>query len=81
MANLCREAALGPIRSIADIQCIEADQVPCYFLAWILRCFIDYFSMWLRTGQKVLGGVGPEHLEMWLIKNTWPTPSLRHKND
>ena len=22
-----------------------------------------------------------EHLEMWLIKNTWPTPSLRHKND
>lgn len=28
MANLCREAALGPIRNIADIQCIEADQVP-----------------------------------------------------
>ena len=27
------------------------------------------------------GGGGPEHLEMWLIKNTWPTPSLRHKND
>lgn len=52
MAYLCREAALGPIRSIADIQCIEADQVPCYFLAWILRCFIDYFSMWLGTGQK-----------------------------
>lgn len=43
MANLCREAALGPIRSIADIQCIEADQVPCYFLAWILPCFKDYF--------------------------------------
>lgn len=52
MANLCREAALGPIRNIADIQCIEADQVPCYFLAWILRCFIDCFSMWLGTGQK-----------------------------
>lgn len=28
MANLCREAALGPIRSITDIQCIDADQVP-----------------------------------------------------
>ena len=27
------------------------------------------------------GGGGPEHLEMWSIKNTWPTPSLRHKND
>ena len=27
MANLCREAALGPIRSIADIQCVDADQV------------------------------------------------------
>lgn len=27
MANLCREAALGPIRSISDIQCIDADQV------------------------------------------------------
>lgn len=27
MANLCREAALGPIRSITDIQCIDADQV------------------------------------------------------
>ena len=27
------------------------------------------------------GGGGPEHFEMWLIKNTWPTPSLRHKND
>ena len=26
-------------------------------------------------------GRGPEHLEMWLIKNTWPTPSLRHTND
>ena len=56
MANLCREAALGPIRNVADIQCIEADQVPCYFLAWILRCFIDYFSMWLGTGQKYWGG-------------------------
>lgn len=27
MANLCREAALGPIRSITDIQCIDAEQV------------------------------------------------------
>ncbi|XP_068709902.1 fidgetin-like protein 1 isoform X2 [Montipora foliosa] len=27
MANLCREAALGPIRSIVNIQYIEADQV------------------------------------------------------
>ena len=24
---------------------------------------------------------GTEHLEMWLIKNTWPTPSLQQKND
>ena len=37
----------------------------------------------LGTGKKVevWGGVGPEHLEMWLRKNTWPTPSLRNKND
>ena len=27
------------------------------------------------------GGGGPEDLKMWLIKNTWPTPSLLHKND
>ena len=33
-------------------------------------------SMWGR-GE----GDWPEHLEMWLIKNTGPTPSLRHKND
>ena len=31
--------------------------------------------------KKYRGGDGPEHLEMWLIKNTWPTPSLRHKDD
>ena len=37
----------------------------------------------LGTGKKVWGGGGggPEHLERWLIKNTWPTSSLRHKND
>ena len=36
----------------------------------------------LGTNQKVLGGGGgPDHLEMWLIKNTWPYPSLRYKND
>ena len=37
----------------------------------------------LRDWSKSIGGGGgrPEHLEMWLIKNTWPTPSLRHKND
>lgn len=34
MANLCREAALGPIRSITDIQCIDADQV------FILNSFV-----------------------------------------
>ena len=28
---------------------------------------------------KTFGGT--EHLEMWLIKNTWPTPSLQQKND
>ena len=28
--------------------------------------------------KKYRGG-GPEHLEMWLIKNTWPTPSLQKK--
>lgn len=31
MANLCREAALGPIRSITDIQCIDADQVSLFY--------------------------------------------------
>ena len=36
MANLCREAALGPIRSIVDIQCIDADQV-CVAVA-SLKC-------------------------------------------
>ena len=38
----------------------------------------------LRDWSKSIGGVGgsgPELLEMWLIKNTWPTPSPRHKND
>ena len=37
----------------------------------------------LGTGQKVWGGGGggTEHLEIWLIKTTWSTPSLRHKND
>ena len=34
----------------------------------------------LGTGKKSIRG-GTEHLEMWLIKNLWPTPSLRHKND
>ena len=27
------------------------------------------------------GGDKPDHLEMWLIKNLWPTPSLQYKND
>ena len=37
----------------------------------------------LRDWSKSIGGggSGPELLEMWLIKNTWPTPSPRHKND
>ena len=35
----------------------------------------------VRDWSKSIGGRGPEHLEIWLIKNTWPTPSLRHKND
>ena len=38
----------------------------------------------VRDWSKSIGGGGeggPEHLEMWLIKNTLPTPSLRHKND
>ena len=32
MANLCREAALGPIRSLCfiDIQDITADEVSCH---------------------------------------------------
>lgn len=41
MANLCREAALGPIRSITDIQCIDADQVwikPSSVLTWMVPC-------------------------------------------
>ena len=29
--------------------------------------------------KKYGGGVGPEHLEMWLIKNTWPTPPFGTK--
>ena len=31
MANLCREAALGPIRSITDIQRIDAEQVSIFY--------------------------------------------------
>ena len=38
-------------------------------------------SISIRDWSKRIGGGGPEHLEMWLIKNTSPTPSLRHKND
>ena len=47
MANLCREAALGPIRSIVDIQCIDADQV-CVYVA--------YTAMWTTflSGQNLL---------------------------
>ena len=43
-----------------------------------LKSHKNYLS--LGTGKKVWGG-GAEYLEMWLIKNTWLTPSLRHKND
>ena len=40
------------------------------------------FKIWtFRDWPKSIEGGGPEHLEMWLIKNTWPTPSLRHTND
>ena len=35
----------------------------------------------VRDWSKSIEVGGPEHLEMWLIKNTWLTPSLRHKND
>ena len=35
------------------------------------------FFFILGSGQKVWGGGGPEHLEVWLIKNTWPTPKAR----
>ena len=43
-----------------------------------------YTSVCLTLVKKYWGEggwSGPEHLEMWLIKNTWPTPSLLHKND
>ena len=43
MANLCREAALGPIRSIADIQCIDADQVCVYSRTCIKGAVSRYF--------------------------------------
>ena len=41
MANLCREAALGPIRSIADIQCIDADQVRMFIADSVSDLFND----------------------------------------
>ena len=31
MANLCREAALGPIRSITDIEHVDAEQVSLFY--------------------------------------------------
>ena len=34
----------------------------------------------LPLGKEDGGGV-QDHLEMWLIKKLWPTPSLQYKND
>ena len=45
-----------------------------------IRCCREILYMLIRDWSKSIGW-GPEHLEMWLIKNTWPTPFLRHKND
>ena len=48
---------------------------------WVARCLRVQDVKPVRDWSKSIGGGGPEHLEMWLIKNTRPTPSLRHKND
>ena len=55
---------------------------------WICTLLKDkaiHIRFSLRDWSKSMGGggrgCGPEHLEIWLIKNTWLTPSLRHKND
>ena len=45
-----------------------------------IRFCREILYMLIRDWSKSIGW-GPEHLEMWLIKNTWLTPSLRHKND
>ena len=42
MANLCREAALGPIRSIRDICKINADEVMIHVYSRIQESFHGY---------------------------------------
>ena len=37
MASLCREAALGPIRAITDIQNINADDVSVEYVTFFLH--------------------------------------------
>ena len=34
-----------------------------------------------RDWSKSIGWGETEHLEMWWIKNTWPTPSFWYKTD
>ena len=43
MANLCREAALGPIRSITDIQHVDAEQVSLFYKCNIITVSMSLF--------------------------------------
>ena len=45
MSNLCREAALGPIRSLsgADIQSISTDQVRSLISPYIFKAMAKFF--------------------------------------
>lgn len=44
MANLCREAALGPIRSIRDIRNINANEVCTYKTISLLNKKVSSFT-------------------------------------
>ena len=47
MASLCREAALGPIRAITDIQNINADDVSVEY--------VTFFYISIRFELSVMG--------------------------
>ena len=53
-----------------------------FLMASISVRFEEYPSKGLVKRYGGGGGEGwPDNLEMWLIKTTCPTPTLRHKND
>ena len=44
-------------------------------------CVVQLATPLFRDRSKSIGWGGPEHLEMWWIKNRWPTPSFWHKTE